>query len=243
MVGLYIQNITSGYNKKPIVQNCSFQVKPKETLVLMGPSGSGKSTLLLTILGSITPFSGRILLDDQDISTIEMEKRNIGYLPQDYGLFPHMNVLENVCFGLKVRGIPKEEQNTISNQMLHLVHLQGFEQRKMSELSGGEKQRVGLARALAIKPKLLLLDEPLSNIDQVTKQEVALDLKDLFRKLEIPIILVTHNTEDTSYLAEKLAIMINGMIEQIGPLHEVRDHPQTEFIKRLIHPFAEYSAK
>lgn len=238
MIGLHINNITSGYNKKPIVRNCSLQVAPKETLVLMGPSGSGKSTLLLTILGGIVPFSGNIVLDDQDISLLEMEKRNIGYLPQDYGLFPHMNVEENVSFGLKVRGILKEVQNEIVEKMLHLVHLQGFEKRTIRELSGGERQRVGLARALAIGPKLLLLDEPLSNIDQVTKQEVALDLKELFHKLDIPIILVTHNTEDASFLAEKLAIMINGSIEQIGTLHEVRDHPRTDFIRRLIHPFA-----
>lgn len=239
MFGLQIENITSGYNQKPIVHNCSFDVKPRETLVLMGPSGSGKSTLLLTILGRIVPFSGTILLDDQDISSVGMEKRNIGYLPQDYGLFPHMNVRENVSFGLRVRGLSNEEQKDISDQMLRLVHLQGFETRRMSELSGGEKQRVGLARALAIKPKLLLLDEPLSSIDQVTKQEVARDLKDLFQKLDIPIILVTHNTEDASFLAEKLAIMINGSIQQIGTLREVRDYPQSDFIRRLIHPFGQ----
>lgn len=238
MFGLKVENITAGYSQKSIVRNCSLQVGKGETLVLMGPSGGGKTTLLLSILGSLEPFSGKILLDDRDITNIEMEKRNIGYLPQDYGLFPHMNVQQNVSFGLRVRGVSQEIQQEISDQMIHLVQLQGLEKRKIGELSGGEKQRVGLARALAIKPRLLLLDEPLSSIDQVTKQEVAFDLKELFHKLEIPKILVTHNTEDASFLAEKLAIMINGSIVQTGSLSEVRDHPQTDFIQRLIHPFS-----
>lgn len=238
MNGLQVDNITSGYNQKPIIQNCSFYVRPRETLVLMGPSGSGKSTLLLTILGAISPFSGRILLDNKEISKCAMEQRNIGYLPQEYGLFPHLNVEENVSFGLRVRNRPKAEQKALSEEMLCLVQLAGFGKRKLTELSGGEKQRVGLARALAIRPKLLLLDEPLSNIDQVTKKEVAVGLKELFKKLDIPIILVTHTTEDASFLAEKLAILINGSLEQIGSLNEVREHPKNNLVQRLIHPFA-----
>jgi len=238
MPGLKIENLTSGYEKKQIVKGCSLAVGPKETLVLMGPSGHGKSTLLLTILGIIPLMKGKIFLNELDISSFPIETRNIGYLPQDYGLFPHMNVQENIAFGLRVRGIPKKERAETAEQMLHLVNLSGFEKRKVSELSGGEKQRVGLARALAVKPNLLLLDEPLSNIDQVTKREVAQQLKELFRKLEIPIVLVTHNNEDALFLAEKLAIMINGNIEQIGSLDEVKTHPKTEFIKRLLNPFA-----
>ena len=167
-----------------------------------------------------------------------MEMRNIGYLPQDYGLFTHLNVLENIAFGLRVRGVPKEEREEIAKKMLALVNLRNYEKRRIRELSGGEKQRVGLARALAVSPALLLLDEPLSNIDQVTKREVAEQLKELFKKLAIPIILVTHSSEDAHFLAEKLAVMVEGTIEQIGPVHEIMTHPKNEFIKKLLNPFA-----
>lgn len=238
MQGLKIEDLISGYGKNLILKNCSLEVGGKETLVLMGPSGSGKTTLLLTILGILSQVSGKIFLKDKEISSIPIEKRNIGYLPQDYGLFPHLNVEENIVFGLRVRGAGKKEKEEAIMQMLHLVNLNNYGKRKINELSGGEKQRIGLARALAVKPDLLLLDEPLSNIDQVTKREVALQLKELFRKLEIPIILVTHNNEDALFLAEKLAIMIDGKIEQMGTLSEVKTNPKSEFIKRLLNPFS-----
>ncbi len=238
MRGLSIENLTSGYGEKLIIQNVSLGVKPKETLVLMGPSGSGKSTLLLTILGIVAPKRGKIILDDKEISSFAIENRNIGFLPQDYGLFPHLNVIENVSYGLRVRGISKNERVERALEMLRLVELKGFEQRKIRELSGGQRQRVGLARALAIRPSLLLLDEPLSNIDQVTKLDVAKELKNLFRKLEIPIILVTHNHEDALFLAEKLAIMIDGRIEQSGSVNEIIATPKTPFIKKLLMPFS-----
>lgn len=239
MTGLIIKNLTSGYIGKTIVKNCTLEVKNLETLVLMGPSGCGKTTLLLTILGIVKPMSGEIFLNENEISSFSIESRNIGYLPQDYGLFPHLTVENNITFGLKVRGASKEMQVSICKEMLHLVNLNGYEKRKISELSGGEKQRVGLARALAVNPNLLLLDEPLSNIDQVTKKEVALQLKELFRKLKIPKILVTHNNEDAIFLSERLAIMVDGNIAQVGSLKEVKEHPKTEFINRLLHPFAD----
>lgn len=238
MKGLRIDKVTSGYDGKPIVTECSLEVRPKETLVLMGPSGNGKTTLLLTILGIVTPMKGKVFLNEKEISSLPIEMRNIGYLPQDYGLFTHLNVQENIAFGLRVRGVPKEERERVAKEMLALVNLRNYEKRKIRELSGGEKQRVGLARALAVKPALLLLDEPLSNIDQVTKREVAEQLKELFHKLGIPIILVTHSSEDALFLAETLAVLVNGTIEQIGPLQEVTTHPKTEFVKRLLNPFA-----
>lgn len=242
MQGLSIENLISGYDEKIIVQDLTLAVRPKETLVLMGPSGSGKSTLFLTILGIVTPQKGKIILDDKEIGSLPIENRNIGFLPQDYGLFPHMNVLENVSYGLRVRGAPKDERTTRASEMLKLVELKGFEQRKIRELSGGQRQRVGLARALAIRPSLLLLDEPLSNIDQVTKLDVAKELKDLFRKLDIPIILVTHNHEDALFLGERLAIMIDGKIEQSGSVNEIITTPKTPFIKKLLMPFANNTA-
>ncbi len=238
MRNLTIEDLTSGYADVPIVKGCFLEAKEKETLVLMGPSGCGKTTLLLTILGFLTPMQGKIILNEKDISSVEIEKRNIGYLPQDYGLFPHLNVEENIVFGLRVRGASKKEKEQAAKEMLRLVNLDNYEKKKINELSGGEKQRIGLARALAVKPDLLLLDEPLSNIDQVTKGEVAMQLKKLFDKLQIPIILVTHSHEDARFLAKKLAIMIDGKIEQIGSFDEIKMSPKNEFIKRLLNPFA-----
>lgn len=235
--GLSIQNLKSGFGSKIIIPDLSLEVAPKETLVLMGISGSGKTTLLLTILGIHTLAEGKIILSGQDITNTPIEERNIGYLPQDYGLFPHLNVIDNVDYGLRVRGLPKSQREAVAEEMLSLTDLKGLEKRRIDELSGGQRQRVGLARALAIKPGLLLLDEPLSNIDQVTKLDVAEQLKELFRKLEIPIILVTHNHEDAIFLAEKLAIMIEGKIEQIGSFEEIIKSPKDPIIRRLLMPF------
>lgn len=237
MKELSIQNLTTGYGQKIIIEDLSLKVKEKETLVLMGISGSGKTTLLLTILGILSPQKGKIILNEQDINSLPIEERNIGYLPQDYGLFPHLNVFNNIAYGLRIRGASAIEQERGVKEMLSLVELDGFEKSKVKEISGGQKQRVGLARALAIKPDLLLLDEPLSNIDQVTKLEVATHLKNLFAKLDIPIILVTHNHEDALFLAENLAIMNEGRIEQIGSVDEILKNPKTPFIKRLLMPF------
>lgn len=237
MMGLSLQNIEAGYDEKIIIKNLSLEIHSKETLVLMGTSGSGKSTLLLTILGIVNPLKGKIFLNNKEISSLPIELRNIGYLPQDYGLFPHLNVIDNVSYGLRMRGMKRNEYQKIALEMLDLVDLNGFEKRKIKELSGGQRQRVGLSRALAIKPDLLLLDEPLSNIDNVTKIDVAKQLKELFKKLEIPIILVTHNHEDALFLAETLAILIDGKIEQIGKIEEIINNPKTDFIKRLLMPY------
>lgn len=237
MTGLSLQNIEAGYDDKIIIKNLSFEIQSKETLVLMGSSGSGKSTLLLTILGIVNPSKGKILLNNKEISNLPIELRNIGYLPQDYGLFPHLNIIDNVSYGLRMRGMKRNEYEKISLEMLDLVELKGLEKKKIKELSGGQRQRVGLARALAIKPDLLLLDEPLSHIDNVTKFDVAKQLKELFKKLEIPIILVTHNNEDALFLAETLAILIDGKIEQIGKVEEIIKNPKTDFIKRLLLPY------
>ena len=238
MKGLSIENLESGYGEKLIVKGLSLEVAPNETLIIMGASGSGKTTLLLTILGIITPENGEIMLDGKSLLPLPIEQRNIGYLPQDYGLFPHLNIIENVSYGLRVRGIARSERDDIANEMLKLVELEGFGKKRIQEISGGQRQRVGLARALAISPGLLLLDEPLSNIDQVTKSDVAKHLKLLFRKLQIPVILVTHNHEDAIFLAERLAIMIDGRIEQTGTVDEIIKSPKTPFIKRILMPFA-----
>lgn len=237
MEGLTVGHITSGYgNNTSVVHDVSLAVKQNETLMLMGPSGSGKSTLILTILGIIKPTTGSIFVGDKEITHLPIEERSIGYMPQDYGLFPHLNVWGNVGYGLTVRGFPKEHIEKTVKEMLALVELTDVSQKHVHQLSGGQRQRVGLARALAIKPNLLLLDEPLSSIDQVTKADVAHELKGLFDKLEIPIIIVTHNHEDAYLLSENLAVMVDGKIEQVGMYKDILQHPKTEFIQKLLKP-------
>lgn len=239
MSGLIIQNLFVGYGKKIVLEDLNLQVNDDEELILMGTSGSGKTTLLLAILGILPLRNGKIILNGREIQNLPIEKRNIGYLPQDYGLFPHLTVRENVSYGLRMRGVSKIEQIKRAQEMLEFVELKGLDERKINELSGGQRQRVGLARALAIKPDLFLFDEPLSNIDQVTKFEVATHLKNFFLKLNIPTILVTHNHEDAIFLSKKLAIMIDGKIEQIGCVDEILKNPKTPFIKKLLVPYAE----
>src|SRR5260221_7563167 len=200
MEGLVLQNLNVGYGKKNIISHLSLQVTPGQTLVLMGLSGSGKTTLLRSILGIIRPQEGSITLNNIDITRISLSERNIGYVPQNYGLFPHLNVFENIAYGLRIRNISQKEQDTSVGQIMERVGLQGFENRRVDQISSGQQQRVSLARALIIRPALLLLDEPLSNIDQATKLEVAIFLKDLFALLKIPIVFVTHQYEDAQFL-------------------------------------------
>ncbi len=239
MACLLLQGITAGYENSVVIENLDLELNPGEILVLMGVSGSGKTTLLKTILGIINPISGSILLDNKDITRLPIEQRNIGYLPQQYGLFPHLCVADNISYGLRIRSVSGEEQRQIVVAMLKLVGLQGYENKSVLELSGGQQQRVGLARALAVKPNLFLLDEPLSNIDQVTKSGVAADMKKLFATLNIPIILVTHQYEDAQFFNAKVAVMVQGSIEQTGSYKDLVENPKTPFIKKLLTPFAD----
>src|SRR6266568_4812230 len=227
---LSLQHIKAGYGNKLIVKDVSLEVGPKDAMVIMGPSGCGKTTLFLSILGLITPRHGRMLLNDQDLAALPIERRNIGYLPQakNYGLFPHLSVLDNVAYGLRVRGVDRKERDKRA--------------RKMLELFGGQSQRIGLARALAIEPQLLLLDEPLSNVDQATKFEVAGELKTLFERIDIPVLLVTHGHEDALFLGGHLAVMVEGKIEQVGTVKRVIQSPKTDLIKRLLRPFGDPEA-
>lgn len=238
MEGLLLQNLTAGYADYTVFKNLSLTVAPKTILVLMGTSGSGKTTLLKTILGIITPQTGTISCARKDLIKLPIEQRNIGYLSQNYSLFPHLTVGENIAYGLRIRGVPRDEQRAQVKNMLELIDLKGYENKAVAELSGGQQQRVGLARALAIKPDLFLLDEPLSNIDQATKFTVAQDMKKLFDTLNIPIILVTHQYEDALFFDAQIAIMIKGVIEQVGSYQELTTHPKNPFIKKLLTPFS-----
>lgn len=236
MAGLRIEGLSVGYGTERVLHDLSLTTQG--VLILMGPSGGGKTTLLLSLLGVLKPLQGHIFLNEEEISSKPIEARNIGYLPQDYGLFPHLNVYENVSFGLRVRGIPRAERDPLVTKWLEMVGLPGKGGCKIAELSGGEKQRVGLARALAVRPSLLLLDEPLSSIDQTTKFEVATSLKTLFAQLTIPTILVTHSHEEASFFPGEVAILLEGKIAQIGPFETLLHHPHNPSIRRLLHPYS-----
>lgn len=234
MKSLFIRGVVKRFGNVKVLDGVDLFAKPGELMVIMGPSGCGKTTLLLVILGALRPEEGAVLIGNQDVTNVPIEERNIGYVPQDFGLFPHLNVYENIAFGLRVRGYPKSEIDRKVKELLELVNLNGLERRRPMELSGGQKQRVALARALAINPSLLLLDEPLSNIDAITKAEIISNLKSLQRKIGITTICVTHDPEDAFKLGDRIAIMYSGKIVQCGKPNEIMEKPQNEIVKKII---------
>lgn len=200
---LSLKNITKTYKGTPCLSNINFDVEKGEILAVMGPSGCGKTTLLKMIAGLITPISGEIHMNGKIINHIPAEKRNVSLVFQKPLLFPHMNVQQNVGFGLKMRNIPKEQMQASVSKMLTLVQLKGYEKRRVSELSGGQEQRVSLARGLVYKPDILLLDEPFSALDQNLRIQMCHLVKSLKEELDLTIIIVTHNEEEAALMADR----------------------------------------
>jgi ABC-type Fe3+/spermidine/putrescine transport system ATPase subunit len=236
MKELRIEGVTKYYGEVKALDRVSLSINPAEFMVVMGPSGCGKTTLLLIILGALSPDEGHVIVNGKVIDDLPLEERGIGYVPQDFGLFPHLNVYENIAFGLKVRNQTEKEVHKTVNELLAMVDLQGLEKRKPRELSGGQKQRVALARALATKPSVLLLDEPLSNIDEATKAEVRANLKKILKKTGITTLCVTHNPEDAFNLGDRIAIMQSGKIIQCDSPRGLLKNPKNEGVKKLIAP-------
>lgn len=234
MSELRVETLSKSYGKTKALDSVSLTVKPSEFLVVMGPSGCGKTTLLLTVLGVIRLDEGHIYVDGRDIGGLRISERNIGYTPQDFGLFPHLSTYDNVAFGLRAKGFGRSEIDARVKERLALVGLEGLEVRKPNELSGGQKQRVALARALAIQPSLLLLDEPLSNIDEVTKAEVRKNLKETVKKAGVTTLCVSHDPSDSSILGDRIAVMHSGKIIQCGSLNDLLKNPVNELVKNLL---------
>lgn len=210
-----IQNLTKSYNEKTILKSLNLLLKKDEIATIMGKSGSGKTTLLLCILGFVKHDSGKISFDGKDISSLPIEQRQIAYVPQDYGLFPHLSVQDNIAFGLKVRRMPPDECYKRVKELLKAVELPiGFAHRNVTELSGGEKQRVALARALAIHPRLFLLDEPLSAVDAETKRSVGKQLRTIIKKLHIPAIIISHDSTDAKTVGDVIYHLKAGKLEK-----------------------------
>lgn len=231
---LELINIQKSYEQKPLLKNISFKVNAGETICLLGASGSGKSTLLRMIAGLEFPESGSILFNDIDLAPIPPHLRDFGLVFQDYGLFPHLDIFNNVAFGLKMRKISKEKINTRVAEMLEMVNLQGFEKRKVTELSGGEQQRVALARALAIEPRLLMFDEPLGALDRILKEDLLKELRTILDKTKIPAIYVTHDHDEAFTIADRILLLHNGEIIRDGTLDDVLQNPNSDQAARML---------
>lgn len=227
---LEINGITKSYDNAPLLKGVSFRVEAGETVCLLGRSGSGKSTLLRIIAGLEMPEGGSILWDGVDIQNVPVHERGFGLMFQDYALFPHRTVEQNVAFGLKMQGRPEEAIRTRTEEMLDLVHMTEFARRRVAGLSGGEQQRIALARALAPGPKLLMLDEPLGALDRTLKQSLMDDLRRIVRAAHIPVIYVTHDQEEAFSIADRLIMLNAGQIEQVGPPEEVYRHPTSLWV-------------
>lgn len=231
---LKIENLKKIFEKNRGIENINFEIEKGELISFLGPSGCGKTTLLNIIGGFLKADSGKIYLEDVDITNIPPEKRDISTVFQSYALFPHMNVIENIKYGLKYRGLLKKEQENLAKEYLEIVGLDGYEKNSVQELSGGQQQRVALARALVIHPKLLLLDEPFSNLDAKLKISMREELKQLQKNLKISMIFVTHDQEEALSISDKIVVMKNGKIEQIGTPEEIYYNPKNDYVAEFI---------
>ena len=218
----------------PSVDHVDFDLEKGEMLALLGPSGCGKTTILRMVAGLITPTSGHIWLNGQDMAQIPVHKRNMGMVFQSYALFPHMSVAENVAFGLEMRGVPRAERADRVERALDLVKLAGYGSRRITQLSGGQQQRCAIARSLVIEPNLLLLDEPLSNLDAKLRDEMRDEIRSIQNRTGVTAIFVTHDQDEALSMADRLAVMSAGKIEQIGTPRQIFDYPATEFVANFI---------
>lgn len=231
---LSLKNISKKYKDKEILKNISFDIKEGELVCILGPSGCGKTTLLNIIGGFISDFSGDVLLSDENINNIPPEKREIATVFQSYGLFTHKNVIDNVSYGLKLLKIDKNTRENRAKEMLEKVGLASYEKKKIKELSGGEQQRVAIARSMVLNPKLLLLDEPLSNLDVHLRDVMRKEIKKIQKQFGVTMIIVTHDQEDAFKLADRVIVINEGHIEQIGTPEELYKEPKNNFISSFI---------
>jgi spermidine/putrescine ABC transporter ATP-binding subunit len=231
---LQLRKLTKRYSSFEAVRDLDLDVPSGSLLTLLGPSGCGKTTVLRMIAGFLNVTSGQMLVDGKDISRVEPNFRDIGMVFQNYALFPHMTVESNVGFGLKMRGVPKKDQVTRVREALEMVKLTHLADRYPSQLSGGQQQRVALARAVVIKPKLLLLDEPLGALDRHLREGLQLELRELQKKLGITSILVTHDQDEALYLSDYIAVMNQGQVEQLDTPIALYDQPKSEFVARFL---------
>jgi iron(III) transport system ATP-binding protein len=231
---LTVQDLTKRYGRIVAIDHINFTVRDGELLSLLGPSGCGKTTTLRIIAGLTRQDEGRVFLGSQDITDLPPEKRGMGMVFQNYALWPHMTVFDNVAFPLRARGMPENEVRRRVKETLELVKLYELRDRYPHQLSGGQQQRVALARALAVQPRILLLDEPLSNLDAKLREEMRFELKELQRKLRITAVYVTHDQAEALALSDKIAVMNAGKIMQLGTPKEIYEEPANIFVADFI---------
>ena len=234
-ISLELKEIKKSFTEgEAVLDNISLEISKGEFITLLGSSGCGKTTTLRIIAGLEQPDAGSVWLDGREVTGLEPNQRDVNTVFQNYALFPHMNVAENIGYGLKLKKVPKSEIKKKVSQMLELVQLEGYEKRKPSELSGGQKQRVAIARALVNNPKVLLLDEPLGALDLQLRRAMQIELKHLQKKLGITFIYITHDQEEAINMSDRIAVMKDGRIEQIGTPDEIYNHPKTSYVATFV---------
>jgi len=234
MASVGLDRITKRYGSTAAVESLSLAVNDGEFVCLLGPSGCGKTTLLRIIAGLISPDSGRVFIGGRDATRVPPGKRNSGMVYQNYALFPHMTVAQNVEFGLRVRRISEVDRRSRVAEAIDRVKLTGFEQRYPRQLSGGQQQRTAVARAIVVRPDILLLDEPLGALDRKLRVEMQVELRLLQKALRVTTVFVTHDQEEALTMSDRVAVMREGRIEQIGPVREIYEQPATEFVATFI---------
>lgn len=233
-VAISIQGLSRTFGDVRAVAGVDLDIFEGEFLTLLGPSGSGKTTVLRMIAGFEKPDAGVILLGNKDVAQLPPYDRDVNTVFQDYALFPHMDVISNIEYGLRVKGVDKSERRSRALEALKQVRLEGYEKRKPSQLSGGQRQRVALARALVNRPSVLLLDEPLGALDLKLREQMQLELKELQREVGITFIFVTHDQEEALTMSDRIAVFNNGRIEQLGTPREIYENPQSSFVSEFV---------
>ena len=231
---LRVEGLSKSFEGTQVLRDLSFEVQRGEFVTLLGPSGCGKTTTLRIVAGLLAPDAGRVVLSGSDITDAPPEKRPLNTVFQNYALFPHMNVEKNISYGLRMRGMKKAEWKPRVEEMLRLVQLEGCEKRMPAQLSGGQCQRVAIARTLILEPELLLLDEPLGALDLKLRRQMQVELKDIQKRLGVAFVYITHDQEEALNMSDRIAVMRNGRFEQVGTPEEIYDHPATRFAAEFI---------
>jgi len=228
------QNVSKSYGDFAALDDVSVRVEAGSLTALLGPSGSGKSTLLRIIAGLEEPDSGAVVINDEEVTAVSPQRRGIGFVFQHYAAFKHMTVRDNVAFALKIRKRPKDEIRARVDELLEVVGLSGYQGRYPSQLSGGQRQRMALARALAVEPKVLLLDEPFGALDATVRKELRAWLRRLHDEVHVTTIFVTHDQEEAMDISDQIVVMNRGRIEQVGSPRELYEDPTNEFVMRFV---------
>ncbi len=234
MPGLRLIGLLKRFGKTTAVNRIDLEIEDGEIMTLLGPSGCGKTTTLRCIAGFLIPDAGKIYLGDQQMTNLPPEKRGIGFVFQNYALWPHMTVFDNLAFGLRLRQVSRSEIHRRVEETLTMVRLSGFAERYPRQLSGGQQQRIALARALVIQPRVLLLDEPLSNLDAQLREEMRFEIRELQKNLGITAVYVTHDQAEALVLSDRIAVMNDGVITQIGTPEQIYNQPNNRFVAGFI---------